>query len=73
MASIGKVAFNIDGLTIHSTLNIHVQQSLSNLPNLSLDSLNRLICRYEQLQLIVIEEKSLVTLEKNLSILTIWL
>jgi hypothetical protein len=27
MASIGKVAFNINGLTIHSTLNIHVQQS----------------------------------------------
>jgi hypothetical protein len=24
MASINKVAFNIDGLTIHSTLNIHV-------------------------------------------------
>jgi len=25
MASIGKTTFNIDGLTIHSTLNIHVQ------------------------------------------------
>ncbi len=24
MASISKVAFNIDGLTIHSTLNVHV-------------------------------------------------
>jgi hypothetical protein len=34
MASIGKVGFNIDTLTIHSTLNTHVQQSLSNLPNL---------------------------------------
>jgi len=44
MASIGKVAFNIDDLTIHSTLNILVQQSLSSLPNLSSDSLNRLTC-----------------------------
>jgi hypothetical protein len=44
MTSIGKVAFNIDGLTIHLTLNIYVQQSLSNLPNLSSNSLNRLTC-----------------------------
>jgi hypothetical protein len=29
MASIGKVAFNIDGLIMHSTLNIPIQQSLS--------------------------------------------
>jgi hypothetical protein len=47
MASIGKVAFNIDSSTIHSTLNILVQQPLSSLPNLSLDSLNRLTCQYE--------------------------
>jgi hypothetical protein len=47
MASIGKVTFNIDGLTIHLTLNIHVQQSLSNLPNLSSDSLIRFTCQYE--------------------------
>jgi hypothetical protein len=60
MASIGKVAFNIDSLTIHSTLNIFVQQSLSSLPNLSLDSLNRLTCQYEQLQLVVINEISFV-------------
>jgi hypothetical protein len=44
MASISKVAFNIDGLIIHSTLNIDVQQSLSSLPNLSSDSLNRFTC-----------------------------
>ncbi len=49
MASMGKIAFNIDGLTIHSTLNIPIQQSLSNLPNLSLNSINRLTCWYEQL------------------------
>ncbi len=34
MACTGKVAFNIDGQTIHSTLNIHVQQTLTNMSNL---------------------------------------
>ncbi len=60
MALICKIVFNIDGLTIHVVLNIHVQQSLFSLPNLSSDSLNRLTCRYEQLQLVVIDEISLV-------------
>jgi hypothetical protein len=60
MASTCKVAFNIDGLIIYSTLNIPVQQSLFNLPNLSLDSLNRFTCLYEQLQFVVIDEISLV-------------
>ncbi len=35
IATIGKTTFNIDSLTIHSTLNIPIQQSLSSLPNLS--------------------------------------
>jgi hypothetical protein len=39
-----KVAFNVDGLTIHSMLNILFQQSLFNLPKLSLYSLNGLTC-----------------------------
>ncbi len=43
MVSLGKVAFNIDGLMIHSMLNILVQQSLSSLPNLLFDTLNRLM------------------------------
>ncbi len=60
MALTSKVVFNIDGLTIHSTLNIPIQQSLSNLQNLSSNSLNRLTCQYEQLQLVVIDEISLV-------------
>jgi hypothetical protein len=60
MASTNKVAFNINGLIIHSTLNIRVQQSLSILPNLSSNSLNRFTCQYEQLQLVVIYEISLV-------------
>jgi hypothetical protein len=44
MTSIGKAAFNIDGQIVHSTLNILVLQTLINLSNLSLDSLNRLTC-----------------------------
>jgi len=44
MASTCKDVFNINNLRIHSTLNIPMQQSLYNLPNLSLDSLNRLTC-----------------------------
>jgi hypothetical protein len=63
MASIGKVVFNIDGLIIHSALNILVQQSLISLPNLSSNSLNRFRCQYEQLQHVVINEISFVVLE----------
>ncbi len=61
MASIGKTILNIDDLTIHSTQNIPIQQLLSNLPNLSSDSLNRLTCQYEQLHLVVIGEISFVS------------
>jgi hypothetical protein len=60
MALIGKITFNIEGSMIHSTLKIRVQQSLYSLPNLSSDSLNRLTCQCEQLQLVVIDEISLV-------------
>jgi hypothetical protein len=41
MELINKVIFNIDGLTIHSTLNIPIQFSL---PNLSSHSLNKFTC-----------------------------
>jgi hypothetical protein len=60
MALTSKVVFNIDDLTIHSTLNIPIQQSLFNLPNLSSYSLNWLKCQYEQFQLVVIDEISVV-------------
>jgi len=60
MASISKVVFNIDGLIIHSTLNIPIQSSL---PNLSSYSLNRFTCWYEQLQFVVIDEMSLLVLD----------
>jgi hypothetical protein len=60
MALTGKIVFNIDNLTIHSTLNIPIQQYLSNLPNLSSYSVNWLTCQYEQFQLVVIDEISIV-------------
>jgi len=60
MTSTSKIAFNMNDLIIHSTLNILVQQSLFSILNLSSDSLNRFTCRYEQLQLVVINEISLV-------------
>jgi len=60
MASTCKVAFNIDGQTIHSKLNIPIQQTLTNLSNLPSNSLNRLTCWYEHLQLAIIHEISLV-------------
>jgi len=41
-------------------LNILVQQSLSSLSNLSSNSINRLTHRYEQLQLVVINEITFV-------------
>ncbi len=43
MPSTSKTTFNIDDLTIHSTLNILAQQSLSSLSNLSSYLLNKLI------------------------------
>jgi len=58
MASTSKIAFN--SLIRHSTLNIDVQQCLFSLSNSSSNSLNRFTCRYEQLQLVVIDEISLV-------------
>jgi hypothetical protein len=49
MMSTCKVGFNIDYLIIHTTLNIHVPQLLFCLPNVSLSTLNKDTCRYEQL------------------------
>jgi hypothetical protein len=43
-----KITFNIDGLTTHSTTYILIQQFLSSVPNLLLDSWNiKIICQYE--------------------------
>jgi hypothetical protein len=47
MAYTGKVAFHVDGTTIHSALNVPVNQSLINLSNLSSDTLNKLTNKFE--------------------------
>jgi hypothetical protein len=60
MAYTKKATFHVDGTTIYSALNVPVNQSLTNLSNLSFDTLNRLTNKYEQLQLVVIDEISLV-------------
>ncbi len=39
---------------------IYVQQSLFKLSNLTTDALNKITCRYEQLQLVAINEISFV-------------
>jgi hypothetical protein len=52
MPLISKIAFNINGLIIHLTLNIPIEQSLYNLLNLSWNSLNRLTCRFKNYNLL---------------------
>jgi hypothetical protein len=58
MAYIKKTTFNIDGITIHSSLSILV--NCKNLPSLNLEQLNNLIKKYDQLQLIVLNEISFI-------------
>ena len=60
MTFIHKITFNVDGTTGHSALNIPIYQSLTNLSNLASDTLNILTNKYEQLQVVVIDEISLV-------------
>jgi hypothetical protein len=58
MAFIGKAAFNIGGTTIHSTLYICVNQSLSNPGNCQ--PKHFVADQYEKLQFIVLDEVSLI-------------
>jgi hypothetical protein len=58
MAYIRKVAFNIDGIIIHSSLSIPI--NCKDLPSLSLEQLDNLVKKYDQLQLIVLNEISLI-------------
>ncbi len=58
MAYIGKTTFNIDGTTIHSSLSIPFK--FKDLPSLNLEQLDNLVKKYDQLQLIVLDEISLV-------------
>jgi len=58
MAYIGKTTFNIDGTTIHSSL--FIPHNCKDLPSLNLEQLDNLIKKYDQLQLIVVDEISLI-------------
>jgi hypothetical protein len=49
-----KTTFNIDGTTIHSSLFIPL--SRKNLPSLNSEQLDNLVNKYDQLQLIVLDE-----------------
>ncbi len=58
MTYIGKTTFNIDETTIHSNLSIPL--NCKDLPSLSSKRLDNLIKKYDQLQLIVLDEISLI-------------
>jgi len=58
VAYIRKATFNIDGITILSSLSIPVD--CKDLPSLKLEQLDNLIKKYDQLQLIVLNEISLI-------------
>ncbi len=58
MAYIGKTTFNIDVTTIYSSLSIPLD--CKELPSLGSKWLDNLIKRYEQLQLIILDEISLI-------------
>ena len=60
IADTGKVTFHVNGTTIYSSLNALINQSLTNLSNISFGTLNRLTNKYEQLQFVAIDEISLV-------------
>jgi hypothetical protein len=58
MAYTRKATFNIDEITINSSLSIPV--NCKDLPSLSLEQLDNLVKKYDQLQLIVLNEISLI-------------
>ena len=58
MAYTGKAAYNIDGATIHSSLSLPL--NCKNLPSLSSERLDTLVKKYDQLQLLVLDEISLI-------------
>jgi len=58
MAYTRKATFNIDGITIHSSISIPL--NYEDLPSFNLERLDNLIKKYDQLQLIVLDEISLI-------------
>jgi len=65
MAFTSKTTFNIAGCTIHSTLRIPINQSLSNMEKLSSKLLNKLTDDYEQIKLMVINEVFLILMRSR--------
>jgi hypothetical protein len=63
MAYIRKAAFNIDGITIHSSLSIPI--NCKDLPSLNFEKLNNLVKKYDQFQSIVLN-KNFINREKNI-------
>lgn len=59
LANIGKVAFNINCITIHSTLVIPLNKIFNELKTLNNEKRDTLINVYDQLWLFVIDEISL--------------
>jgi hypothetical protein len=58
MAYTGKTTFKIDGITIHWSISIPL--NYKDLPSFNLERLDNLIKKYDQLQLIVLDEISLI-------------
>ena len=59
-APTGVAAFNIEGMTIHSALLLHTQRGSKDSGQLSFEKLNSLRSKFENLQLLIIDEVSMV-------------
>ena len=59
MAYTRKATYNIDGATIHSSLSLPL--NCKYLPSLSSERLDTLVKKYDQLQLLVLDEISLIS------------
>jgi hypothetical protein len=67
MAYIRKIIFNIDGTIIHSSLSIPF--NYKGLLSLNLEHTDNLVKKYDQLQLIVLDEISFKTRKRKLKLL----
>ena len=67
-APTGVAAFNIEGMTIHSALLLHTQKGSKDIGQLSFDKLNSLRSKLENLNLLIIDEVSMVGADMLLNI-----
>ena len=67
-APTGVAAFNIEGMTIHSALLLHTQRGNNDSGQLSFEKLNSLRSKLENLQLLIIDEVSMVGADMLLNI-----